>query len=203
MEGEIGLLTGLGIEAGGAPKGELAASFRGGRLRHFWVALSSAGGAAIVLGLFALLQRQPVEGFKLLGLWGPWPVLALVALALLAPFMSRMSGTIQTAFTALVTNAQQQTQAGVKTADALTRLADQGGRQQEQVERLAIYAAQEFPGVYERLDKQDEILLDVQRGIKGLHSMLRNEKVALDRRQRNDKVAVDRRHRGAEDRNGS
>jgi len=177
-------MTGIGLVGADAPKGEVAASFRRGWLRHFRVALSSAGGAAVVLLILDLLQRQPVEGFKLLGAWGPWPVIALVALAFLGRFMGQMNDTIQTTFSAVVTNVQQQTVASVKTADALTRLADQGGRQAEQVERLAIYAAQEFPGVYERLDKQDEILLDVQRGIKGLHSMLSNEKVAFDRRNK-------------------
>jgi aldehyde:ferredoxin oxidoreductase len=64
----------------------------------------------------------------------------------------------------------------------LTRLADQGTREFEQVERLAIYAAQEFPGVYQRLDRQDEVLQELAHGVKGLHTMLGNEKAALDRK---------------------
>lgn len=143
------------------PKGEVAASFRGGWLRHFRVALSSAGGAAVVVGIFELLQRQPIEGFRLLGVWGPWPIVALVALTFGGRFMSRLSDSLQTAFSALVSSAQQQAQASDRQANALSKLADQGGQQAEEVRRLAIYAAQEFPSVYERFNRQDEVLANV------------------------------------------
>jgi hypothetical protein len=149
-------------------KGEVAASFRLGWLRHVRVALSSAGGAAIILAVFELLQQQPLEGFRLLGLWGPWPIVALVALAFVGRFLSRMNDTIQTTFGAVVTSVHQGVEAQSKTADALSRLADQGGRQAEQVERLAIYATQEFPFVYERFDKQDAVLQDLQSGMKAI-----------------------------------
>jgi hypothetical protein len=154
-------VTTLGIGLNEVPKGEVAASFRGGWLRHFRVALSSAGGAAVVVGIFELLQRQPIEGFRLLGVWGPWPIVALVALAFGGRFMSRLSDSLQTAFSALVSSAQQQAQASDRQANALSKLADQGGQQAEEVRRLAIYAAQEFPSVYERFNRQDEVLANV------------------------------------------
>lgn len=154
-------MTTLGIGLNEVPKGEVAASFRGGWLRHFRVALSSAGGAAVVVGIFELLQRQPIEGFRLLGVWGPWPIVALVALTFGGRFMSRLSDSLQTAFSALVSSAQQQAQASDRQANALSKLADQGGQQAEEVRRLAIYAAQEFPSVYERFNRQDEVLANV------------------------------------------
>jgi hypothetical protein len=161
-------VTTLGIGLNEVPKGEVAASFRGGWLRHFRVALSSAGGAAVVVGIFELLQRQPIEGFRLLGVWGPWPIVALVALTFGGRFMSRLSDSLQTAFSALVSSAQQQAQASDRQANALSKLADQGGQQAEEVRRLAIYAAQEFPSVYERFNRQDEVLANVAEAVNRL-----------------------------------
>ena len=165
-------MTTLGLSETAIPRAQVALGFRGGWLKHVRVALSSAGGAAIVLAIFELLQRQPIEGFRLLGLWGPWPIVALVALAFAGRFLSRLNETIQTTFGAVVTTVHQGVDAQIKTADALSRLADQGGRQAEQVERLAIYATQEFPFVYERFDKQDAILTDLQSGVKALCARL-------------------------------
>lgn len=140
------------------PSGELAVGMRKGWVRHVRVVLSSAGAAAAVWALADLFERQPREGFALLQLWGPWPIVALVGLGLLGRFMSRMNDTIQTTFAGVAQSAAQNAEAQTKTADALTRLADQNGRQGEEVRRLAIFAAREFPGVYERLDQQDEVL---------------------------------------------
>jgi hypothetical protein len=165
-------VTTLGLGLKEVPKGELAASFRLGWLKHFRVVLSSAGGAAMVLGLFELLQRQPIEGFRLLSVWGPWPIVALVALAFIGRFLSRMNDTIQTTFGSVVISVHQGVDAQTKTADALSRLADQGGRQAEQVERLAIYATQEFPFVYERFDRQDEMLVSLDSSVKALCARL-------------------------------
>jgi hypothetical protein len=151
------------------PSVEAEVNPRKGWLKHTRVALSSAGGAAIVLAMFELLQRQPQEGFKLLTLWGPWPIIALVALGLMGSFMSRMNDTVQTAFSAIVTSVQQQANSSGKMADAVTRLADQGGKQAEEVRRLAIYAAREFPAVYDRFDQVDATLRELTLGIKGLH----------------------------------
>jgi hypothetical protein len=167
-------MTVLGLGSS-VPSGEVAASFRGGWLRHFKLALSSAGGAAAAIAVFSLLAKQPAEGFRLLGQWGPWPVIALVALVLVGGFMSRMNDTIATTFGAVVMGVERQAQAtqlqaeaSGKTAEALTRLADQGGRQAEEVRRLAIFNAQEFPGIYMRFDKQDEILQELHSAVKEL-----------------------------------
>ena len=158
-------MTALGIGLTKSPEGEVAASFRRGWLRHFRVVLSSAGGAAVVLGIFELLQRQPIEGFRLLGAWGPWPIVALVALAFAGRFMSRLSDSLQTTFSALVQSTQQQASASDRQANALTKLAEQGGYQAQEVRRLAIYAAQEFPSVYERFDRQDTVLADLAKAV--------------------------------------
>lgn len=168
---------GLTGQIGSVPKGGIAVSFRNGWVKHLKVALSSAGGVAVVLALFDLLQHEPTAGFGLLLSWGPWPFIALVALAILGKFLSRMNDTIQVTFGAVVTSAQQGAEAQAKgaeanarTADALSRLADQGGRHALEVERLTTYAVQEFPLVHERLDRQDEML----RQIHGLVSKREN-----------------------------
>jgi hypothetical protein len=165
-------MTTLGIGSVEAPKGVAEASFRVGWVKHFRVALSSAGGAAVVLALFELLQRQPLEAFRLLGVWGPWPIVALVSLAFLGRFLSRMNETVQTTFSAVVNSVQQGASAQGKTADALTRLAEQGGRQSEEVRRLAIYAGRELGSISERLDKQDVVMSDVARSIERIHTRL-------------------------------
>jgi hypothetical protein len=140
------------------PSGEITAGFRSGWIRSIRIGLSSAAGATLILAIFQLLQRQPLEGFRLLDSWGPWPVVAIIALVLAVPFLSRIQETISTTFGAIVASSHQTAEAQAKTADALTRLAEQGSGQAQDVQRLAIYAAQEFPGVYERLDKQDRVL---------------------------------------------
>lgn len=140
------------------PSGEAEVGFREGWVKYLKVSLSSAGGAAVMIALFGMLQRQPVEGFGLLAAWGPWPFVVLLALAMLGRFMSRMNDTIQTTFSAVVTSVQQGSEAQAKTADALTRLAEQGGRHAEEVERVAIYAAQELGNIQKRFDRQEEML---------------------------------------------
>jgi hypothetical protein len=168
-------MTGLGLTTG-APAGQVSGSTGSGRLKHFKVALSSAGGAAIVLAGFELLQKQPTEGFKLLGQWGPWPLIVLVALVMAGSFFSKLNDTISTSFSAIVTSAQQGVEvqskgveAQSKTADALSRLADQGNKQAEEVRRLAIYAAREFPAMYDRFDQLDASIAKLTEGMKGLH----------------------------------
>jgi hypothetical protein len=174
-------MTGLGLN-GAIPSGELTATFKGGWLRHFRLVLSSAGGAAAAIAAMALLGKQPAEGFKLLAQWGPWPVIALVALILVGGFMSRMNDTVSTTFAAVVNSAERQAEASGKTADALTRLADQGGRQAEEVRRLAIFNAQEFPGIYIRFDKQDDVLQRQNEVLQQLHGAVKE----LVDRGRND-----------------
>lgn len=161
-------MTILGISAGKSADSELEVGFRRGWFRSIKFVLSSAGGATAAIVGMELLDRQPREGFALLAQWGPWPFIALVALAILAGFMSQMSGTIQTTFAAVVASSQQGAEAQSRTADALTSLAAQGGRQAEEVRRLAIYAAQEFPSLYARLDKQDDATEEIATLVKSL-----------------------------------
>jgi len=161
-----------GIGASTAPRGEAALTFRGGWLKHMRIGLSSAGGAAVVLAAFELLQRQPQAGFTLLAQWGPWPFLALLGLMFLGRFLSRMNDTVQTTFSSVVEGVQQQAHASGRQADALTELAKQGGRQAEEVRRLAIYAGRELGSICERLDKQDVVLDKVAASVQGLHARL-------------------------------
>ena len=162
----------LGALGNESPKGEAEASFRTGWLRHFRVALSSAGGAAILLALVALLQRQPAEGFRLLGEWGPWPVVGLVALIIVGKSFSRIVDSVQTTFSAIVTSVQQGTRASERQAEALTKLAEQGGEQARETHRLAMFAAQEGQNLYERLDRQDEALTQLARLLDAVRSRL-------------------------------
>lgn len=137
---------------------EVSVGFRRGWFRHIRVALSSAGWLAVIVAAIKLLALRPTEGFGLLGQWGPWPIIAIVCVVLLGHFLSRLTDAVQVSFSSMVKSAEAGAAAHNRTADALTQLAEQGGRQAEEVRRLAIYAAREFPSVYERLDRQDEVL---------------------------------------------
>lgn len=141
----------LGLDQKGPT--EVSIGFRRGWFRHVKIALASAGWIAVIVAVIQLFSREPNEGFGLLARWGPWPIVALVAIVFGGLFLSRLNDTIQMSFGHVVDQA-------TRTADALTKLADQGGRQAEEVRRLAVYAAQEFPGIYGRLDKQDRVLGD-------------------------------------------
>jgi hypothetical protein len=152
---------GLGLGSALGKPSEVEVGFRAGWVKYAKIALSSAGGAAIILAVFSILDRQPAAGFGLLASWGPWPVLGLVGLAIFGKFMSRMSDTIQSSFTAIVSNSKQTADAQTKTADALGKLAEQGSRHGQEVERLTIFAVQEFPIIHERLDKQDAMLREI------------------------------------------
>ena len=168
-------MTTLGLAETGMPRAQVALNFRTGWLSHFKVALSSAGGAAIILAAFELLQRQPQAGFALLAQWGPWPFIALIGLAFLGRFLSRMNDTVQAAFTSMVDSGQQQASASGRQADALTKLAEQGGEQARETHRLAMFAAQESQNVYERLDRQDEVLNSVAHSVNAVLKHVRGE----------------------------
>lgn len=143
------------------PKGELEVGLRKGWVQHLKLALSGAGGAAIVFGAFSLLQRQPDAGSGLLLSWGPWPVVVLVIFALAGPFLTGISRAIAASFDAVVTSVRQGADAHMKTAEALTKLAEQGSRQVLEVERLATFSAQNVPIMHERLDEQDRVLRQI------------------------------------------
>ena len=155
-------MTILGISAGKSADSQVEVGFRRGWFRSFKFVLSSAGGAAAAFALAELLEQRPHEGFGLLQQWGPWPFVVLVALIMGGTFISSISEAVKTSFGAVVASAQMGAEAQGKMADAVTRLADQGGKQAEEVRRLAIYAAQEFPSVYKRFDEQDSSLEELK-----------------------------------------
>lgn len=155
-------MTVLGL-SGSVPAGEVAATFKSGWLRHIKLALSSAGGIALGMAVFSLLREQPDRGFNLLGQWGPWPVLGLVGLVMGGSFLARINETIGTTFGSVVSSVQQQAQASLLHAEALSKLAEQSGEQARETHRLAMFAAQESQSLYERLDQQDEILNSIQK----------------------------------------
>jgi len=153
----------IGISA--VPASQVSLGFRRGWVRYLNVALSSAGGAALVFGVFELLRQQPAEGFGILSAWGPWPVVVLAGLAIAARGLSRLSDTLQTTLGSVVKSIEQgadaqqkMAEAQTRTADAMSRLGEQGWQHTEEIRRLAMYAAQEFPSVYERFDRQDAAL---------------------------------------------
>ena len=126
----------------------------------------------MIVAAIELLERQPRAGFNLLAQWGPWPIVALTLAAILGSFLARLNETVSATFSSIVDSAKEGVQAQGRMADAVTKLAEQGGRQSEEVRRLAIYAAREFPGVYERLDKQDLVLDEVLVAVKDIQGKL-------------------------------
>lgn len=146
-------MTILGLS--GPPKAGLDMGFRVGWLKHVGLAVSGASGAAIVVGGYEVLKVQPEQSFKLLESWGPAFLIAIVALFVLGRFLEGLNATVRESFSMVANGVQSAAEASNRTATALTRLADLGGKQAEEVRMLAVYAAQEFPGIYERFDRQD------------------------------------------------
>ena len=165
---------------GDGPSTELALNFRSGWLKHIGFVIGGASGAAIAFGSYDVLRTQPDRAFNLLQSWGPAFLVSIIAIFVLGKFLDGLNSTVRESFSVVASGVESSAEAAGRTADALTKLADQGNRQAEQVERLAIYAASEFPGVYERLDSQDKVLQELVSSVKGLHSMLSKEKAALD-----------------------
>jgi hypothetical protein len=140
------------------PKAGLGMDFRAGWLKHVGLAISGASGAAIVVGAYEVLKAQPEQSFKLLAGWGPTFLIVIVALFVVGRFLEGLNATVRESFNMVAGGVQSSAEASGRTADALTRLADQGGKSAEEVRMLAVYAAQEFPGIYERFDRQDATL---------------------------------------------
>lgn len=180
-------MTVLGLGEAASQGVEAKASFRAGWLKHIGVVLGGASGTAIVLGGYDILRSEPAQAFDLLRAWGPAFLLAMLAMFILGKFLDGLNSTVRESFSVVAGGVKASAEASSRTADALTRLADQGTRQAEQVERLAIYAASEFPGLYERLDRQDEVLRDLASSMKGLHTKLSNEKNALEKKQEGER----------------
>ncbi len=160
-----------GLDLGGKPT-DLRIGFRRGLLRNVSIALGGASGAAVVLGGYELLQRQPERAFALLQSWGPAFLIALLAIFTLGTFLSGVNATLRESVSMIAESAKEGAQASARTADALTRLADQGSRQFEEVQRMSIYVSRELPHLYERLDRQDEMLEAVGDSLRRLHAKM-------------------------------
>jgi hypothetical protein len=156
-----------------ASNGRMRLSVRTGWFRGFLaVGLGAGGGAAIILELAQIFAHDPREGFDVLKSWGPWAMVVGLVVFLVYQLAAKSIDAARDAMNAWVGTAKTQAEASTRTADALTKLAEQGGRQGEEVRRLAIYAVQEFPSLNVRLDKQDETLAVLVDGIKSLHTRL-------------------------------
>jgi hypothetical protein len=110
---------------------------------------------AIVMATFQMLQKQPAEAFSLLKSWGPWFLIAGLAMYLFTQLMSEGIQGVRESFKESTAAQLASAEAQGRTADALTRLADQGSRSADEIKRLTMYAAQEFPSIYGRFDRQD------------------------------------------------
>jgi hypothetical protein len=165
-------VTALGLSSIGVPKAELAFGFRGGWLRRIGVAVGGASGAAIVLGAYEVLRSQPDRAFALLQGWGPTFLIVIVALCIVGNFLEGLNATVRESFNVVAAGVQNSAEAAGRTADALTRLAEQGGEQARETQRLATFAAQESQNVYERLDQQDEVLGQLMKSMNTIQGRL-------------------------------
>lgn len=141
------------------PEGKLNVQVRTGWLRsQIALGFGAGGGVAIVVAVLELVTRAPDQGFALLKAWGPWALVVALAMLLAWKVASQAIGIVRVGVESFMQTSERAAIAGDRQADAMTKLADQGGRSHEEVRRLATYAAQEFPTVYLRLDQQDAML---------------------------------------------
>jgi hypothetical protein len=161
-------MAGFGLSAAAGQGTDVSVGFRYGWLKHIGMVFGGGFGAAVVVGAYEILGSQPERAFGLLQSWGPAFLLAIFALYLVGRFLDGLSAMAREGISVVVGSMKSNAEAQGRTADALTRLADQGSRQFEQVERLAIYAASEFPGVYTRLDSQDKVLEGIAQSVNAL-----------------------------------
>jgi hypothetical protein len=155
----------LGLKEGEQAKTDVRVGFRTGWIRHIGVAIGGATGAAVVLGGYQVLRTNPSQSFSLLQAWGPTCFIAIFAIFIVGKFFEGLNSTVRESFSVVAGSVRLSAEAAGRTADALTRLADQGGKQHQEIQRLAIYAAQEFPSLYKRFDSQDEMLENQNRTI--------------------------------------
>jgi len=185
-KGEMATVATSGLGLGMIPKGDVRMGFRTGLLRYLGVTVGGASGMAIALGAYEVFRSQPDKSFALLQIWGPAFLIALLAIYVTGKFLEGLVVALRESFSMVANSSHDSAVAAGRQADALTKLAEQGSRDAEEVKRMAIYAAQEFTGVYERFDRQDDILRDLTHGVKGLHSMLSSEKAALDVKEKKE-----------------
>jgi hypothetical protein len=162
-------MTSLNLASGGRPRVGVELGLRKGWLRHVGVAIGGASGTAVALGAYEVFRSQPDKSFQLLQVWGPAFLVAMLAIVVLGKFLEGLNQTVRESFSVVAAGVHNSAEAAGRTADALTRLADQGGKQAEEVRRLAIYAAREFPAVYERFDQIDAGLKSLADSVASLH----------------------------------
>jgi len=191
--GAMTILGGAGEAMAAAGIGSVS---RSTWMKHLGTAITGASGAAVVLGGYEVLTAQPERAFTLLQGWGPTFLITIVGLFLIGKFLDGIVGrfldglnsTVRESFNVMAVNAKASADAAAKTALALTQLAEQGNHQAEETRRLAIYAAQEFIPLYERLDKQDQTLNEIASGMKVIHRLLDQEKAALTKKEKEEEV---------------
>ena len=144
------------------------------------IGIGAGGSLAVVGGLLKLLGDDPKEGLGLLKAWGPWALVVALAMLLAWKLSTQAIGVVKVGVESFMRTSERQAVASEGQALALTKLADQGGRNAEEVRRLAIYAAQEFPSVYARLDKQDAMLATNHEATMSVHELVEKLAARLD-----------------------
>ncbi len=141
------------------PEGSLRLRVNSSWLKGLLVLGMGAGGSmALGVGALQMLSKDPREGIGLLKSWGPWAIIVFFVVFFVWKVAMEGIGVARDGMNAWVRTAEKGADAQTRTADALTILAEQGGRSAEEVRRLTVYAAQEFPNVYARFDSQDAML---------------------------------------------
>jgi hypothetical protein len=129
----------------------------------------------VVLGAYEVLRAEPDRSFALLQGWGPAFLVAIVALFIVGKFLEGLNATVRESFNVVASGVHSSAEAQGRTAEALTRLAEQGGEQARETQRLATFAAQESQSVYERLDQQDEVLSQLMKSMNAIQGHLFKE----------------------------
>ena len=150
-------MTSLGLGAE-RPRVDLQVGLRTGWLKHFGVAIGGASGAAVALEAYEVLRSQPDKSFQLLQVWGPAFLVALMALYIFGQLAESMIGALRESFGSLAQSVRDSAEATMRQAEAQNKLAEIGGEQARETQRLAMFAAQESQNVYDRLDRQDGVL---------------------------------------------
>jgi len=136
--------------------GKLELQVRTGWLRGMLVmGFGAGGGIAAGWGLLELVSHDPKEGFAVLKAWGPWALVVALAMLLAWKIATQAIALVKVGVEAFMRTSERGAVASESQAAALSKLADQGGRNAEEVRRLATFAAQEFPSVYARFDQQE------------------------------------------------
>ena len=125
-----------------------------------------AGGAAVVWGAFELLKDEPHEGFALLQHWGPWFLIALVAMWALHDLASqvlRVGDRIALSMENIAVEQQRQ-------AVAQEKESEKDDRNFDRLQTLVSFAGQQSQTTLQRMDGQDATLRQILEQLKLLQS---------------------------------